>query len=94
MLNELPFVTCAGSVHMTLGPIVLIMHPYAYYGKGSTIHSTGQLSHFSLDIDDQCSAIPGHKQCMVAPDQWIIPFNIINGLRLLAYCCLNNQCEY
>ena len=24
--------------------------------------------------------IPGHKQHMVTPDQWIIPFNIINGL--------------
>ena len=33
-----------------------------------------------LDIDDQPSAIPGHKQCMVKPNQWIIPFNIINGL--------------
>ena len=26
LLNKLPFVTCARTVHMTQGPIVLIMH--------------------------------------------------------------------
>ena len=50
---------------MTHGPILLIMDQYASYGKGSTVHSVGQLSHFGLDIDDQSSAIPGHKQ------QWL-----------------------
>ena len=73
-------VTCTRTVHTTHGPIVLIMCLYAYYGKWSTIHSIGQLSHFCLDLDDQSSAIPGHQQCMVTPNQWIIPFNIINGL--------------
>ena len=55
------------------------MNQYAYYGKGSTVHSLWQLSHFGVEIDDQSSVIPGHKQHMVTPDQWIIPFNIING---------------
>ena len=68
---------------MTQGPVVLIMNQYTYYGKGSTVHSVRQLSHFGLDIDDQSSVIPGHKQCMVTPDQWIIPFNIINRLTRL-----------
>ena len=39
-----------------------------------------QLSHFGFEIDDQSLAIPDHKQCMVTPHQWIIPFNNINGL--------------
>ena len=56
------------------------MNQYAYYGKESTIHSFGQLSHFGLDLDDQCSAIPGHTQCMITLDCWIIPFIIVNGL--------------
>ena len=38
------------------------------------------LSHFCLEIGDQSSAIPGHKQCMVTLNQWIIPFNIVNQL--------------
>ena len=66
-------------VQMTLGPIVLSMNQYTYYGKGSTVHSFRQLSHFGLDIDDQSSVTPGHKQCMVTPDHWIVPFNIVNS---------------
>ena len=43
------------------------------------VYSVRQLSHFGLDIDDQSSVIPGHKQCMITPDLWIIPFNIVNS---------------
>ena len=43
---------------MTQGSIVLNMNQDAYYGKGSTVHSVRQLSHFSLEIEDQSSAIP------------------------------------
>ena len=67
-------------------------------GRGSTVHSIGQLSHFGLDIDDQSSAIPGHKQCMVTPDWWIIPFNIFNGLtriyRILGLTTFNSLLQY
>ena len=56
------------------------MNQYAYYGKGSTAHSVGQLSHFGLDINDQSSVILGHTVFMVTLDHWIIPFNIVNGL--------------
>ena len=56
---------------MSPAPIVLVMNQYAYYGKGSIVHSVGQLSHFGLDID-QSSVIPGHKQRMLSPNWWII----------------------
>ena len=61
-INALPLVTCAGTVHMTQGPIVLIMNQYAYYGKGSSVHSVRKLLHFGLHIDDSSSMIPGHNQ--------------------------------
>ena len=40
----------------------------------------GILSQFGLDIDDQSSVIPGHKQHLITPNWWIIPFNIVNSL--------------
>ena len=93
-INALPLVTCVGTVHTTQGPTVLIMNQYAYYRKGSTVHSIGQLSHFGLDIDDQSSVIPGHKQCMVTPDGWIIPIIILNGLtRLPMQPCTDEDLE-
>ena len=73
---------------MTQDPVVLIMHQYAYYGKGSSIHSVRQSIHFCLDIDYQSSVIPGHKQHMVTPNQSIIPFNIVNGLTRMPMCPL------
>ena len=30
-INALPLVTCAGTIHTTQGPIVLIMNQYAFY---------------------------------------------------------------
>ena len=65
---------------MTQGPVVLIKNQYGYCGKSRRVHSVRQLSHFGLEIDDQSSEISGHKQCMVTPNQWIIPFSIINRL--------------
>ena len=73
-MEDVPIVTCAGVVQTTRGPIVLIMNQYAYYGKGSTAHSTGQLSHFGNTVDDKSAMIPGHQQRMVTVDQWVIPF--------------------
>ena len=42
--HELPgldIVTCAAVHHTNHGKVVLIMHGYAYYGRGNTIHSPG-----------------------------------------------------
>ena len=40
-LNALLLVTSTGTVHMTQGPVVLIMNQDTYYGKESAIHSVG-----------------------------------------------------
>ena len=44
--HELPgldIVTCAALLPTNHGKVVLIMHEYAYYGRGNTIHSPGQI---------------------------------------------------
>ena len=47
--HELPgldIVTCATLLHTNHGKGILIMHEYAYYGRGNTIHSPGQIEWF------------------------------------------------
>ena len=47
--HELPgldIVTCAALLHTNHGKVVLIMHEYAYYGRGNTIHSPDQIEWF------------------------------------------------
>ena len=46
-IHELPgldIVTCAALLHTNHGKMVLILHEYAYYGRGNTIHSPGQMT--------------------------------------------------
>ena len=53
--HELPgldIVTCAALLHTNHGKVVLIMHEYAYYGRGNTIHSPGQIEWFQNTCDD------------------------------------------
>ena len=44
--HELPGLdidTCASLLHTNHGKVVLVMHEYAYYGRGNIIHSPGQI---------------------------------------------------
>ena len=58
--HELPgldIVTCAALLHTNHGKVVLIMHEYAYYSRGNTIHSPGQIDWFQNTCDDK--SFPG-----------------------------------
>ena len=53
--HELPgldIVTCAVLLSTNHGKVILIIHEYAYYGRGNTIHSPGQIEWFQSTCDD------------------------------------------
>jgi hypothetical protein len=56
------------------------MHQYAYTGKGSTIHSSGQLEWCGNDINDCSIKIDGGRQRLTTPDGYVIPINVRRGL--------------
>jgi hypothetical protein len=62
------------------GPVVAIMHQYAYTGKGETIHSCGQLEWCKNDVDDRFIKVPGGLQRIQTNAGYVIPINIQNGL--------------
>ena len=78
-MNDLEIVTAAGVVATNKGPRVVIMHQYAYLGKGKTIHSCAQLENFKNDICDK-SKVFGGKQRLLTPDGVVVPFAFRNGL--------------
>ena len=39
-VNSTPVVTAGGVVETTVGPIITILHQYAYMGRGNSIHSS------------------------------------------------------
>ena len=79
-VQNVPLATVAGLVKTTKGDAIVIMHQYAYYGKGTTVHSVGQMEHFGLEVDDRSARLPGHRQRIVTPDGWIIPLQCRDGL--------------
>jgi len=78
-LNGLPIVTVAGHVKTDKGPVVLIMHQCAGYGKGKTILSSIQLEHYGITVDDRPRALGGDQR-IVCPDGYNIPLSVRNGL--------------
>ena len=78
-VKDLRIGTGAGMVMTHVGPIIVIMHQYAYYGKGKTIHSCGQWEHNGNAIDDR-SVNVGGKQRITTADGYVIPLQVRNGL--------------
>ena len=84
--HELPgldIVTCAALLHTNHGKVVLIMHEYAYYGRGNTIHSPGQIEWFQSTCDDKSFHVGG-KQVINFLDGYSTPLQCRTGLMYMS----------
>jgi len=63
---------------------IAIMNDYADHGKGKTIHSSGQMEHHKVKVNDR-SLLMGGKQSLVTPDGYILPLSIRGGLPYLDF---------
>ena len=82
-INEIPIVTAGGVITTQKGPVIAIMHQYAYTGKGKSIHSCAQLESHKQTVHDKSMKVGG-KQCIETLDGYVIPMNIQNGLLYLS----------
>ena len=71
-LQGLDVVLCAALVETNHGIINLIMNEYACYGKGHTIHSSGQIEWFKNSVDDRSVQVGG-KQKICTIDGYAMP---------------------
>ena len=55
-------VQCAALVETNHVIVNLIMNEYACYGKGHTIHSSGQIEWFKNSVDDRCVQVRGKQR--------------------------------
>ena len=78
-LTDIAIGTVGGVVPTQKGPVIAIMHQYALLGKGSSIHSPGQLEWFKNDVNDKSIKIGG-LQRITTLDGYVIPLSIIDGL--------------
>ena len=78
-INEIPIVTAGGIINTQKGPVIAIMHQYAYTGKGKSIHSCAQLEAHKQTVHDKSVKVGG-KQRFETLDGYIIPLNVCSGL--------------
>ena len=84
-INEIPIVTAGGVINTQKGPVIAIMHQYAYTGKGKSIHSCAQLEAHKQVVHDKSIKVGG-KQRIETLDGYVIPLNIRSGLPYMTIC--------
>ena len=82
-LRGLDVVQCAALVQTNHGIVNLIMNEYACYGKGHTIHSSGQIEWFKNSVDDRSVQV-GEKQRICTTDGYAMPLTCRGGLMYLS----------
>ena len=82
-LQGLDVVQCAALVETIHGRVNLIMNEYAGYGKGHTIHSSGQIEWFKNSVDDRYVHVGG-KQWICTIDGYAMPLVCRGGLMYLS----------
>ena len=82
-VKDLPIVTAGGVVSSQRGEVIIILHQYAYIGKGNSIHSCLQLEAYKNHVDDK-SIHHGGKQIITTIENYIHPLDFVNGLPYIA----------
>ena len=82
-LQGLDVVQCAALVETNHGIVNLIMNEYACYGKGHTIHSSGQIEWFKNSVDDRSVQVGGKRRiCTI--DGYAMPLIGRGGLMYIS----------
>ena len=83
-IPRLDIVQCAALVNTNHGIVNLIMNKYAYYGKGHTIHSSGQIEWHINTVDDKSVQVGG-QQRIITIDGYSMPLVCKHGLMYLKF---------
>ena len=78
-MPDLEICTVGGVIDTQRGPVVGIMHQYAYSGRGNTIHSSIQMESYKVNVNEKSRKIGG-TQSITTPNGYAIPLNIVEGL--------------
>ena len=77
-------VQCAALVNINNGIVNLIMNEYTYYGKGHSIHSSGQIEWHTNTVDDKSVQVRGQLR-IITIDGYSMPLMCECGLMYLKF---------
>jgi hypothetical protein len=87
-VNNIGIGTVVGVVHVQTqhGPIIAIMHQYAFLSKGASINYSSQLEWYKNDVNDKLVLVPCALQRITTLEGYINPLTIKDGLACLDIC--------
>ena len=80
-VTGLDVVTAATLLNTSQGKVIGIFNEYAYLGKGSSIHSSGQLEWLKTNVDEKSVKVGG-TQLITTLDGYSVPLLIKDGLAM------------
>ena len=83
--HEIPgldLVQCGALFDTNHGIVNLIMNEHAYYGRGHSIHSSGQIEWYTNTVDDKSVQVGG-QQIIITIDGYSVPLVCKGGLMYL-----------
>ena len=89
-LPDLDIVTCVALIQTNHGKVDMLMHEYAYYGRGNTIHSSSQIEWFNNTCDDKSHHVRG-KQVITFLDGYATPLECRSGLMYMSILVTNRS---
>ena len=78
-VTGLDVVTAATLLNTSQGKVIGIFNEHAYLGKGSSIHSSGQLEWFKTNVDEKSVKVGGTK-LITTLDRYSVPLLVKDGL--------------
>ena len=81
-ITSILLVTAGGINSSHNGNVFIIIHQYAYHGRGKKIHSSGQIEWYENDVNDKSIKV-GSKQRILTNYGYIFPLSIKDGLPYL-----------
>ena len=89
-VTGLDVVTAATLLNTSQGKVIGIFNEYAYLGKGSSIHSSGQLEWFKTNVDEKSVKVGG-TQLITTLDGYSVPLLIKDGLASLKHSAMSSR---
>ena len=59
IMDNIPIVTAGGVTKTQRGEVILILNQYAFFGKGTSIHSSPQIEAYNNKVDDRAIKVGG-----------------------------------
>jgi hypothetical protein len=84
---------CTGAAYTVphKGPVIIIMHQYAYLGHGKTIHAAIQLEAYKIIVDDKSRKTGIGQRRLENIDGYYLPLSMFQGIPYLKIRAPNDK---